>query len=227
MNSKWVSLVVCGLLSLLLVVPVQSGENLVNDGDFPNECALPTSGPPAQWTSTSGCAIVTSAVDESILTSIRSDLPVLTRNAAKAISVYQCVDTTAYTDAVLVGGLARFSDLEDGSIDVTLHASSDCADGSLIMGGGTITQTDGECQAWWCPLSGLYDLPSTGGAYVKVSLNYTGTKSISDVCFDDIYVEAAEGTRVTLAGMSAQTPWRPLVAAVLAILALAWGLRKR
>ena len=121
--SRWVFLVACGLVSIVLVVPASSATNLVVNGDF--------SGSPSfvSWVRD-----VTKAQGSLDTGTYRTATPSLTSGESREMSYSQCVDTSGITTGVDVGGSIYTIETAAGQIVFTLHTDNACANATLGCG---------------------------------------------------------------------------------------------
>ena len=219
--SRWVLLVLCGLLCIVLVVPVRSADNLVVNGDFSSPD--PSSDVFPGWVRNGGTAIRD-------VTVFHNATPSMTPEGSTAISYSQCVDTSGLA-GVDVGGWVRFSPVDVGNIVVALYPTSGC-EGAEASGGTTLVLTDED--VLWAKLQQTYTLPpDEAQTSVKIILQTMTGAGSGDAYFDDISLEESGPTGVLLVepAMQAAVPVAlvPILAIALVVLGLArvFGRRKR
>jgi hypothetical protein len=215
LRFRWVLLVLCGLLCIVLAVPVRSADNLVENCDFSSPDASSDVFP--GWVRNAGSAVRD-------ITVFHSAAPSMTPEGSIAISYSQCVDTTGLA-GVDVGGWVRFSPVDIGNIVVELYPTSGC-EGAEASGGTTLVLTDEN--VLWAKLQQTYTLPpDEAHTFVKITLNADS----SGAYFDDIFLYEHDPTGVLLVepAMQAAEPVAlvPILAIALVVLGLARVLGRR
>ena len=140
--SRWVFLVLCGLLCIVLVVPARSATNLVVNGDFSGTPDL------VGWTQEVGSGVGTLSDAQSV-----GDVA-LTPQEQTPISYAQCVNLSAPSVSIDVGGSVWFPGWEDGNIVVEIYDASGCG-GSVLE---VITLRPAEDPGWGCDWADLSEL---------------------------------------------------------------------
>ena len=219
---RWVFLV-CGLLSVVLVVPVRSdGGNLVVNGDFSTYDLYSPDVIPA-WPPDEGSGSPIQCKDQCVL----QHLPVFhdaepslaqAMSSPSQISLSQCVDTFSL-NSVDVGGWLRLNVWSLGCIKVTVYRAPGCDEADLAADfGGTMMATeDNSGSLIWTALSQQYSLPgSPDGTSVKITLKTMNNAGLHEVHFDDIFLRKSVGTSVLLVQPSGRASTSVVVAAALA-----------
>ena len=201
---RWVFLVLCGLLSIVLVVPVRSATDLVN-GDF----SLGTAPDEIDgWLR--DVTKVQAVLDEG---TFRSYPRSLRSGGGGDMSYSQCVDTSGLT-SVDVGGWVWLAAEDSGSIEVTLYSTSDCT-GDEAAGGSTMTLPNENYVKRWVVLWQTYPLPKgQESTSVRIVLN-ASTIADCEAYFDDIFVEKSGATGVLVMQPSGRASTSDVVAAAL------------
>jgi len=215
--SRWVFLVLCGLLCIVLVVPVRSAVNLVDDPGF------------ADWVADVGnewwnVEVGTGIGDDTVYPP-GSLPPSLTEVQRHPLTVSQCVDTSSLlSGGIFVGGSLWLNNIATGSIVVTYHEDDACTSGP-VEGGGTLFITDLDSSSVWVNLAETYALPSGGGTYVKITLNHVIDGEYA--YFDDIFLEPAGATSVQMMQPSGRAPTGFIAAAALVAIAVVIAFLRR
>ncbi|MCJ7738574.1 MAG: hypothetical protein MUQ10_14890 [Anaerolineae bacterium] len=204
--------VLCGLLCVVLVVPVRSATNLVANGDFFDGDAVAIDG----WVQETNQATQDFTYFPRVAPSLRSKFDV-----RQSFRYSQCVDARTITGDADVGGSIATSSASAANIEVTLHTSAGCLGDPPVS--ATLVAPAGNTD--WYDLSAQLDLPDGGWAYVKISVNQTAGGE--DVYFDDIYLWESAATSVLLVQPSGRAPTGLIAAAVLVGIAVAIALRRR
>jgi len=211
--SRWVFLVLCGLLSIVLVVPVRSeGGNLVYNGDFSE--VTPFDG----WVRVSGGQATLHDLFPCV-----DGSPCLTSGESREMSYSQCVDTSVITSGVDVGGSIYTRHFAAGNIVFTLYTDDACTVTSPGAGATLVPTAVSE----WISGTAQIDLPDSGGTYVKVTLNiFVPTSTYEPTYFDDIFVQETDPTGVLLVEPAMQARESAALVPTLIIAVAVFGLAR-
>lgn len=197
MISRWVSLVLCLVLLVVVVPTVRSADNLVLNPSFLDP---ESGGVIPNWDRGSGADADIIAAHDGKTESLA---PTCTQqHGCVPIAYYQCIDTSSLVASVYVGGSIWATADDAGSIQITMHADqSECESGQALDDyGGFLAITMDDVEKWM-DLSETYTLPDQETTYVRITL--TGLRA-GEIYFDDIYATEVP-TAVTLTRAEARS----------------------